>query len=118
MPQCVDWTGFSFGYFLPEMAIQPPRSGSSTPEMILMRVDLPEPFSPTRQCTSPTSSVRSTLRSACTPPKRFEMPDISRKGAKGSSCNEIVLSRNRFDPCRIPERKVQECDSRRRLELV
>src|SRR5258706_9172084 len=124
MPQCVDWTGFSFGYSLPEMVIQPPRSGSSTPEMILMSVDLPEPFSPTRQCTSPTSSVRSTLRSACTPPKRFEMPDISRKVAKGSSCDETALSRNlsrnlstnlssnRFDLCRIPHLKGQECDSR------
>ena len=27
--------------------------GASTPEMILISVDLPEPFSPTRQCTSP-----------------------------------------------------------------
>ena len=50
------------------------------PEMILISVDLPEPFSPTRQCTSPACSVRSTLRSAWTPPKRFEMPDISRNG--------------------------------------
>src|SRR5258707_15588238 len=68
------------------MAIRPPGSGDSTPEMILTRVDLPEPFSPTRQCTSPASSVRSTSRSACTPPKRFEMPDISSKGAKDWSC--------------------------------
>src|SRR6476661_3107842 len=118
MPQCVERNGFSFGYSLPEMTIRPPRSGSSTPEMTLTSVDLPEPFSPTRQCTSPTSSVRSTSRSACTPPKRFEMPDISRKVAKGSSCDETVLSRNRFDPCRIPERKVQECDSKRQLGLV
>src|SRR3954470_20636971 len=67
------------------MTIRPPRSGASTPEMILIRVDFPEPFSPTRQCTSPASSVRSTSRSACTPPKRFEMPDISRKVANGLS---------------------------------
>src|SRR6266852_5228161 len=85
--------------------------------MILMRVDLPEPFSPTRQCTSPTSSVRSTSRSACTPPKRFEMPDISRKVAKGSSCDETVLSKDlskdpssyRLAPRRIPDWKSQEC---------
>src|SRR6476469_2551291 len=105
MPQCVEKTGFSFGYSLPQMAIRPPRSGSSTPEMTLTSVDLPEPFSPTRQCTSPTSSVRSTSRSACTPPKRFEMPDISRKVAKGSSCGGTVLSSNRFDPRRIPNRE-------------
>src|SRR6267154_4082838 len=117
MPQCVERTGLSFGYSWPEMAIRPPRSGASTPEMILMRVDLPEPFSPTRQCTSPASSVRSTSRSACTPPKRFEMPDISRKVAKGSSCDETVLTRNltnnpssnRPAPRRIPDRKNQEC---------
>src|SRR3954452_1828708 len=90
MPQCVEKTGFSFGYSLPQMAIRPPGSGDSTPEMILISVDLPEPFSPTRQCTSPTSSVRSTSRSACTPPKRFDMPDISRKVVKGSSCNGTV----------------------------
>src|SRR5256714_6241661 len=90
MPQCVERTGFSFGYSLPKMAIRPPGSGDSTPEMILISVDLPEPFSPTRQCTSPTSSVRSTSRSACTPPKRFDMPDISRKVVKGSSCNGTV----------------------------
>src|SRR3982074_1167821 len=87
MPQCVGRTGFSFGYSWPEMAIRPPGSGASTPEMILISVDLPEPFSPTRQCTSPASSVRSTSRSACTPPKRLDMPDISRKVVKGSSCS-------------------------------
>src|SRR6478672_13325432 len=115
MPQCVERTGFSFGYSLPEMAIRPPRSGSSTPEMTLTSVDLPEPFSPTRQCTSPTSSVKSTSRSACTPPKRFEMPDISRKVAKGSSCDETALSSNRLDEGHIPDRKGWECGSIRRL---
>src|SRR6266576_4728532 len=109
MPQCVERTGFSFGYSLPEMAIRPPRSGSSTPEMTLISVDLPEPFSPTRQCTSPASSVRSTSRSACTPPKHFEMPDISRKVAKGSSCDGTVLSSNHFDPHRLPDREGKEC---------
>src|SRR6266481_5079697 len=117
MPQCVERTGLSFGYSWPEMAIRPPRSGASTPEMILMRVDLPEAVSLTRQCTSSTSSVRSTSRSACTPPKRFEMPDISTKVAKGSSCHETVLTRNltnnpssnRPAPRRIPDRKNQEC---------
>src|SRR4051794_36281032 len=55
------------------MVIRPPGSGAWTPEMILISVDLPDPFSPTRQCTSPASSVMSTSRSACTPPKRLEM---------------------------------------------
>src|SRR3979411_2474071 len=97
------------------MVIRQPGSGGSTPEMILISVDLPEPFSPTRQCTSPTSSVRSTSRSACTPPKRFDMPDISRKVAKGSSCNGTVLSSDSLDKGRIPDRKGWECGSIRRL---
>ena len=91
MPQCVERTGFKCGYSLPAIAIRPPGSGACTPEMILISVDLPEPFSPTRQCTSPASSVRSTLRSAWTPPKRFEMPDISRNGAKVSVSNSVKV---------------------------
>src|SRR6478609_3426050 len=105
MPQWVERTGVSFGYSSPEMTIRPPGSGASTPEMILISVDLPDPFSPTRQCTSPTSSVRSTSRSACTPPKRFDMPDISRKVAKGSSCNGTVLSSDRLDEPQFPTGK-------------
>src|SRR3954447_8878329 len=118
MPQCVEKTGFSFGYSLPQMAIRPPGSGDSTPEMILISVDLPEPFSPTRQCTSPTSSVRSTSRSACTPPKRFDMPDISRKVVKGSSCNGTVCQNDRLDEDRIPDRRGRECGSKSRLVPV
>src|SRR5215471_3203542 len=101
MPHCVERTGFSFGYSLPEIAIEPPRSGSSTPEIILMSVDLPDPFSPTMQCTSPTSSLRSTLRSACTPPKRFEIPDNSRKAAKARPVVKVFL-RKRINPRCIP----------------
>ena len=33
--------------------MRPPGSGRCTPEMILISVDLPDPFSPTRQWTSP-----------------------------------------------------------------
>src|SRR4051794_17283479 len=85
------------------MVIRPPGSGASTPEMTLISVDLPDPFSPTRQCTSPTSSVRSTSRSACTPPKRFDMPDISRNVDKGSSCNGTVQLSGRPRRHCIPE---------------
>src|SRR5713101_7633534 len=63
------------------MTMRPPAAGARMPEMILMRVDLPEPFSPTMQCTSPTSNVRSTLHSACTPPNVFEILKSCRKGA-------------------------------------
>ena len=37
-----------------------PLSGWRTPEMILMSVDLPEPFSPTRQWISPVRIEKST----------------------------------------------------------
>src|SRR3954470_12599120 len=93
------------------MVIRPPGSGASTPEMTLISVDLPDPFSPTRQCTSPTSRVRSTSRSACTPPKRFDMPDISRKVTKGSPAMESCS----LEWSRIPDRKGRECSATRRL---
>ena len=44
-----------------------PWSGSTTPPMILMRVDFPEPFSPTRQWISPLPMARLTSRRAWTP---------------------------------------------------
>jgi hypothetical protein len=54
--------------------MRPPGCGDSTPETILISVDLPEPFSPTRQWTSPARTSMSTSRSACTPPKTLDMP--------------------------------------------
>ena len=85
MPQAVDWTGFRCGYSRPSMTMRPPGSGCSTPEMILISVDLPEPFSPTRQWTSPARKDRSTSRSATTPPKRLEIAWTSRKLAKSGN---------------------------------
>src|SRR5271165_5567106 len=79
MPQAVDCTGLRCGYSRPAMTIRPSGSGRSTPAMILMSVDLPDPFSPTRQWTSPAGKARATLRSATTPPKRFEIACRSRK---------------------------------------
>src|SRR5512144_1885442 len=48
--------------------------------MILPRVDLPAPFSPTSACTVPRSMARSMPCSACTPPKRLSMPRASTWG--------------------------------------
>ncbi len=53
--------------------ISPPGSGCSTPEMILMSVDFPLPFSPARQCSSPRRTSKSTSRNAWTPAKRLEI---------------------------------------------
>ena len=46
-----------------------PCSGVCTPEMTLMRVDLPDPFSPARQWISPGAISRSMSTSARTPAK-------------------------------------------------
>ena len=47
--------------------VTPPRSGRTTPDSTLIRVDLPLPFSPARQTTSPGESVKPTSESAVTP---------------------------------------------------
>ena len=57
-----------------------PVSADSTPAMILIMVDLPAPFSPTRACTWPGLIVISPLRTACTAPKRFDMPVSRSRG--------------------------------------
>src|SRR5919107_2214313 len=51
-----------------------PVSADSAPERILIRVDLPAPFSPTRAWTSPVRTVMSALRMARTAPNRLETP--------------------------------------------
>src|SRR5687768_1496109 len=47
--------------------------------MILTRVDLPAPFSPTSACTSPSSSAKSTWSRAVTPANRLTIPSIRRR---------------------------------------
>src|SRR4051812_14805397 len=63
----------------PLMTIDP-WSATSAPEMILIRVDLPAPFSPTIAWTSPGWSSRSTPRSARTPPYLFWTSRRTRTG--------------------------------------
>ena len=84
-----------------------PVSADSAPAMILMRVDLPAPFSPTRACTEPALTVMSACRMARTAPKRLEMPvRCSRaspvSGMITASAASIVLSVMRS---RIPGRR-------------
>src|SRR5581483_3918857 len=57
-----------------------PASGRSRPERIPIRVDLPAPFSPSRQCTSPPRSARSTRSFASTPGNAFVIPRSSTIG--------------------------------------
>src|SRR2546423_1022335 len=44
-----------------------PASGATAPVMILIRVDLPAPFSPISACTSPARNSNEAFLSACTP---------------------------------------------------
>src|SRR3954467_5050479 len=101
MPHAVDCTGVSCGYSRPRVTMRPPGSGRSTPAMILISVDLPDPFSPTRQCTSPAESARSTSRSATTPPKCLEIRCRSRnltKVPRSEASLDQALDRLVVDP--------------------
>ena len=55
-----------------------PLVGSCTPEMHLISVDLPAPFGPSRQCTSPSRTSKSTPWSALTPGNSFTRSRTSR----------------------------------------
>src|SRR4051794_28473196 len=71
-----------------------PVSADSAPERILIRVDLPAPFSPTRAWTSPTWTVMSAVRMARTAPNRLETPrtDSRSAAAPGPEGEEGVAS--------------------------
>src|SRR2546428_2373618 len=58
-----------------------PASGAWAPVMILTRVLLPAPFSPTSACTSPAWTSKSTPRSARTAPNDLVTPRSSRIGS-------------------------------------
>src|SRR5450432_93220 len=55
----------------PAISIIVPASGQWTPDTSFIIVDLPEPFSPTRQWTSPCATSQSTASSATTPLNRL-----------------------------------------------
>src|SRR6202034_2809446 len=69
------WTSFPSTRMVPE-------SAAWTPAMIFIIVLLPAPFSPARPWISPAFSVKSTFRSAWTPPNDFEM-SVSSSSAIG-----------------------------------
>src|SRR5271168_504693 len=70
-----------------------PASAPWTPAMIFIIVLLPAPFSPASPWIWPASSVKSTPRSAWTPPNDFETPVSSSSaiGASGTSDKELLL---------------------------
>jgi hypothetical protein len=54
-----------------------PASGRIVPVATFISVDLPAPFSPSSAWTSPGRTSRETSVSAATPPKLFEMSDMT-----------------------------------------
>src|SRR4026209_1687338 len=94
MPSSLAWCGVSRSCPAPASVIVPPGSGACTPERILIRVDLPEPFSPTRQCTSPGATDQSMLSRARVPPNRFVLFASERRGRESAAevANEKVPS--------------------------
>jgi hypothetical protein len=59
---------------------------------MLISVDLPAPFSPSRQCTSPRLTEREMRSLARTPGKAFETPISSTAGACPLTLGETMLS--------------------------
>src|ERR1700722_14629432 len=58
--------------------------------MIFMSVDLPAPFSPTNPWISPGDSLKSTSRSAATPPNALVIPESSSSGGVTSGSDQEV----------------------------
>src|SRR6266516_2881490 len=74
------------------------------PEMILIRVDLPAPLSPTRAVTSPAGAAKSTSLSACTAPNRLFTPRSSSRGVLATSWPPSGFRRYGPDPDKRPAR--------------
>src|SRR5438874_3929269 len=89
MPRRRASCGVRAGWTTPSIVMVPPGSGAWTPDRILMSVDLPEPFSPMRQWSSPDATVQSTLSSASVQPKRLLMFARARRGAGRPDCGGI-----------------------------
>ena len=70
----------------PLKSSRPPGSGAWKPARILTSVDLPEPFLPSRPCTSPGATLNETPASARAPPKVLAIPSSFKTGsAMGAS---------------------------------
>ena len=87
MPFCLASRGLRGAYSWPLRRMRPPVRATA-PVRILMRVDLPAPFSPTRQCTVFRRTSKETSFTARTLEKSFTSPRISRTL---SVCSMAVL---------------------------
>ena len=84
MPSSSAVRGDEIAVSIPSIRIVP-ASGRFRPERMPIRVDLPAPFSPSRQCTSPRRSVRSMRSFASTPGNAFVIPASSTIGVSVGS---------------------------------
>src|SRR5215471_4125836 len=92
------------------------QSGCSAPVMILIRVDLPAPFSPTSAWTSPARRSNETPLSACTAPNDFEIESALRSMFFDSKSEERRLIRTtkntkkaRSEHARLGRRPISDC---------
>src|SRR6185369_10822106 len=72
-----------------------PESLASEPLRTFMSVDLPAPFSPSRTCTSPGATSRSTSSRARTPGKDLRMDCMCSRGGRGSGLTDPLARRSR-----------------------
>src|SRR3954470_12651374 len=78
-----------------------PASGWCAPASTLISVDLPAPFWPSRQWTSPARTSRSTPSSARTPGNALTIPRICSSGAATAPpdfCSALIISRFTGEP--------------------
>src|SRR3954451_113789 len=82
-----------------------PWSAGPTPEIVLTKVDLPAPLSPTSATTSPAATSKSTSWRACTAPNRLDTPRRLRRGrplagaSRAPACVSTAMGLR--DPCRL-----------------
>jgi hypothetical protein len=75
-----------------------PASGRCAPASTLIRVDFPAPFWPSRQCTSPATTSRSTPSRARTPGNSLTIPRIDSSGVSGMSTSVGAERMGRWAP--------------------
>src|SRR5437773_3372138 len=85
--------------------MEPPGSGVYTPVRILTRVDFPQPFCPTRPCSSPGATLSWTPRSTRADPKVFDRsatlsrwPSTATPLSNAPQLGEIALVRRVAEP--------------------
>src|SRR5579872_6048120 len=80
-----------------------PESGLCTPEISLIRVDLPAPLSPTSASTSPELSERSTPRRTLIGPKLLWRSATSSSGGTSSSLPRLPCPNQPAGACEVPD---------------